>query len=250
MGVTVETDDKLFDIKPMFGWQRTVGLFPSGTKRHTAQRALNAALVSWLPLAVFAAVTELVFRNGTVHSFLTDVAVHTRFLIALPLLIVAEADAIPRFGHVASHFLSAGFIEEQERARYSNVVRSTRRLLDSKVADVAALLLTYSMVVALVYQLPRFEVPAWYWTSAGRPFGLSPAGWWQVLVSLPLLLFLFLGWLWRVLLWWRFLALMSRFDLRLVPAHPDRACGLRFVSSSLRGYRWRSRLEPSSPVGR
>ena len=30
---------------------------------------------------------------------------------------------------------------------------------------------------------------------------------------------------------------MARFDLRLVPAHPDRACGLHFVASSLRGYR-------------
>jgi hypothetical protein len=56
-------------------------------------------------------------------------------------------------------------------------------------------------------------------------------------VSVPLLLLLLWGWLWRLLLWWRFLALMARLDLRLVPAHPDQAGGLKFVSASIRGYR-------------
>jgi hypothetical protein len=56
-------------------------------------------------------------------------------------------------------------------------------------------------------------------------------------VSLPILLVLFLGWLWRVVLWARFLAHVAALDLRLVPAHPDRAGGLRFISTSLEGFR-------------
>jgi len=40
-----------------------------------------------------------------------------------------------------------------------------------------------------------------------------------------------------LLLWWRFLALMSRLDLRLIPTHPDHAGGLKFVSTSIRAYR-------------
>lgn len=79
-------------------------------------------------------------------------------------------------------------------------------------------------------------MPSW-WLRAGRPTGLSLAGWWHALVSVPLLLLLFLGWLWRVMLWARFLWLMARFDLRLVAAHPDGAGGLKFVSTSLRGFR-------------
>jgi hypothetical protein len=57
-----------------------------------------------------------------------------------------------------------------------------------------------------------------------------------VLVSVPLLLLLLLGWLWRVLLWWRFLWLTARLDLRLIPGHPDLAGGLMFVGSSLRSF--------------
>ncbi|HWC77280.1 MAG TPA: hypothetical protein VG778_07455, partial [Blastocatellia bacterium] len=43
--------------------------------------------------------------------------------------------------------------------------------------------------------------------------------------------------LWRVMLWARFLLLVSRLRLRLVPGHPDRAAGLFFLSASLRGFR-------------
>jgi hypothetical protein len=38
-------------------------------------------------------------------------------------------------------------------------------------------------------------------------------------------------------LWARFLVLVAELDLRLLPSHPDSACGLRFVSTSLRGFR-------------
>jgi hypothetical protein len=64
----------------------------------------------------------------------------------------------------------------------------------------------------------------------------SAAGWWHALVSLPLLLVLFFGWLWRLFLWGRFLWCMSRLDLRLIPAHPDHAAGLQFVGYSLRAF--------------
>ena len=83
MGATVQADEELFGVRPLFAWQRTMGLVPSPVERRIAQRALNVALISWLPLFVFAAATELIFRNGTARSFLTDGAVHTRFLIAL-----------------------------------------------------------------------------------------------------------------------------------------------------------------------
>jgi hypothetical protein len=55
-------------------------------------------------------------------------------------------------------------------------------------------------------------------------------------VSLPLLLLLLLGWLWRICMWTRFLWLMSQMQLRLIPSHPDRAAGLRFVGRSLEAF--------------
>jgi hypothetical protein len=45
-----------------------------------------------------------------------------------------------------------------------------------------------------------------------------------------------LGWVWRLILWTRFLHLMARLDLRLVPAHPDRTAGLRFAAYSVQAF--------------
>jgi hypothetical protein len=57
-----------------------------------------------------------------------------------------------------------------------------------------------------------------------------------VLVSLPLTLALLLAWAWRLGLWARFLWLVARLELRLVPAHPDGAAGLGFIGYSARAF--------------
>jgi len=48
----------------------------------------------------------------------------------------------------------------------------------------------------------------------------------------PIVQFLLLRWYWRVLVWARLLWQLSRIELRLVPAHPDRYGGLGFLNST------------------
>ena len=52
---------------------------------------------------------------------------------------------------------------------------------------------------------------------------------WYVGVSVPAFLFLGLRWFWRGFVWSRFLARLSRLDLRLVATHQDGAGGIAFV---------------------
>jgi hypothetical protein len=65
---------------------------------------------------------------------------------------------------------------------------------------------------------------------------LSLAGWWRLLVSQPLVNALLAVWLWRMLLWTRFIAGVARMDLRLVAAHPDWLGGLRFTLLPIRSF--------------
>ena len=58
---------------------------------------------------------------------------------------------------------------------------------------------------------------------------ITPAGWWYILISLPVLYFFLTCWLWLFLLWAWFLFRTSRLDLELTPTHPDRAGGLGFL---------------------
>ena len=61
---------------------------------------------------------------------------------------------------------------------------------------------------------------------------MTLAGWWYLLISLPVMRFLALRWLWRLLLWAWILWRVSRLELHPRPAHPDRAGGLAFLGGT------------------
>jgi hypothetical protein len=67
---------------------------------------------------------------------------------------------------------------------------------------------------------------------AGGRWQLTPAGFWYVLVSIPILRFILLRWYMRLFIWFRFLWHVSRINLKLIPTHPDRAAGLAFLGRS------------------
>jgi hypothetical protein len=55
-------------------------------------------------------------------------------------------------------------------------------------------------------------------------------------VSIPLFQFLLFRWYFRIFIWIRFLAQVSRCRLKLVPTHPDRAGGLGFLANISVGF--------------
>jgi hypothetical protein len=234
MSLAIEHYKDLLDGGPPCRLQRALGLIKPDDPR-IARRAELAVLIGWAPLVVLAIVEGLVLRNHVAESFFSDFAVHARSLVAAPLLIFAEADCTPWLGKVARQFVDAGLIREQDRARFDAAIASTHRLLDSKLAELIVVVLAYGLVLILLLNIPLSQFPGWQ-QSEGGSYSFSLARWWHVLVSMPLLLLLLLGWLWRVLLWGRFLWLTARLDLRLIPGHPDLAGGLMFVSFSLRGF--------------
>lgn len=235
MTSAADTNDELFDSGPLLRWERWLGLVKSG-RPIAAKRSVIAVLIGWVPLAVLSAAQYLISGDELAKSFFSDIAVHVRFLLAVPALILAEAECIPRLGRIVDHFAETGLIIDSDKSRFQAAVSSTRRLLDSMAGDVVMFVLAYAVVAILVFYLSIDAVIPWH-HRASAAFRLSPAGWWHALVSLPLFLVIFFGWLWRLLIWTRFLFLMSRLDLHLIASHPDRVGGLKFISSSLRGFR-------------
>jgi hypothetical protein len=175
------------------------------------------------------------FADSSANSFFSDFSVHARYLIALPALIFAESDCIPRFERIVRHFMDIGLIPDSDMQRYRVAVQSTRRLLNSRYGEMIVPLVSYLSVIPMMLYLSSDFIPQWQLTPSGS---FSVAGWWHLLVSLPLLLILVFGWLWRIILWARFLMLMASLDLQLLSSHPDSVGGLRFVSTSLRGFRF------------
>jgi hypothetical protein len=218
----------LFENAPPRALERRLGL-PSQIGR----RAVLVALVGWLPLLLLSIVQSLVFRDDELQSLLWETGVHARYLVAAPLLVLAEAHCAPQLGGIANHFVHAGLVPDEQRGRFDAALASTRRLLQSNTAEIVVLLLAYALVTISV--MSHQEIPKWHLGGGMMPV-FSLAGWWHVLISLPLLLVLIFGWMWRLALWTRLLWLISRLDLRLVASHPDHVAGLSFVGHSLRAF--------------
>jgi len=216
----------------LFGGGPPMGRFESGTLKmetRTFRVAVGAMAIGWLPPCLLTAAQTLVTGDGSLHSFLTDYGVLARSLIAAPLLILGQAVATPRLGAVVRHFREAGLVHTADVGRYCDIVHSTRRLRDSRFAEII-IAITGFVLAAAFWTVPASQLPAWHHAGSGA---VSAAGWWHEFVSLPILSLLLLGWLWRLGLWTRFLWKVSRLDLLLIPSHPDGAAGLKFLGMSL-----------------
>jgi hypothetical protein len=97
-------------------------------------------------------------------------------------------------------------------------------------------ILAYLALAELNHVLRIEDLPKWHVHAGSHAIVHTPAGLWHAWISSPLLLLIFLGWMWRQLLLWRLLWLVSRLNLCLIASHPDRSGGLRFLAGAIRGY--------------
>ena len=201
------------------------------------RRLVVIPLFAWLPLLILSALGGRAWGDAVGVPFLMDIEVHVRFLVALPLLILAELVVHQRMRPVMRQFLERGLIADTSRARFDAALPSAVRLRNSVVAEVLLIALVY--VVGVVYIWPLYgvlDVATWYTMPADGGRRLSPAGWWFLYVSLPLVQFLLARWYFRLFLWIRFLWQVARCELRLLPTHPDRAGGLGFLSGIVNAF--------------
>ena len=215
---------EIFDGGPPFRLEKSLGLIKPNQRR-SVQRAILAVLIVWAPLFVLSVIESLVLEKNKLGSLIVDLTVIFRYLIAVPLFILAEEGTIFRLGQIVRHFIDAGIITAADRPRFDGIIAQARRLLNSATVEVLVVALAYLAIIILIRVFPDQDVPFWHKAGDGGS-GYSWAGWWHALVSAPVGLVLLLGWLWRILIWGFFLFRVSRLDLQLVPTHPDLVGGV------------------------
>jgi len=198
------------------------------------QRVIFIALLAWLPLLALAALEGNLLGGGVAVPFLLDIEVHVRFLVAVPLLIVAELVVHRRMRPIAQAFLDRKTIPEDAMTRFDGAITSALRLRNSVLAEVLLIALVYGVGVLIVWRhYTALDTATWYGTPSDGGTTLSLAGIWYGYVSLPIFQFLLIRWYFRLFIWTRFLWQVSRIELNLVPTHPDRLGGLGFLSGTV-----------------
>src|SRR6516225_9685377 len=191
------------------------------------RRLLTVTLVAWLPLLLLSTFGSPVGNLGRL-SFFHDVEVHVRFLIALPILIAAELIVHLRIRAVVSRFVDWGIVLPQNFLPFHRAIQSAIKLRNSIPLEVGLLVCVYAVGLWLWHSRISIDVATWYALPGGR-WHLTPAGFWYVFISIPILQFILLRWYVRFFIWYRFLWQVCRIPLNLIPTHPDRAGGLGFL---------------------
>ncbi len=197
------------------------------------RKILLLILVTWVPLVLLSLVAGHAFGNRVAVTLLRDPVILSRFLFVLPLLALAEIVVERSLGVQARQFLASGVVPAGEAVKLEAAKAEALRLRESVVAE--GVIVVLAVAIAIIVQvLIRFgsEESTWKRSDAG----ITLAGWWYILVSLPILFFFLLRWLWIFLLWSRFLFRISRLGLELTPTHPDRAGGLGFLGWGLASF--------------
>lgn len=193
-----------------------------------AQRPMAPWIAGGLLAVVLVPALVLAAMQGTLMSgvqvpLARDHTVWMRFLLSMPLLVLAAPPADAKLWR-ALHHLRA-LVQPDDTARFEATLARLRRWRDSIVPELALFVLAVSGSFAAV-SLPFYDQVANWRVDAQ---GLTPAGMWIHWVGMPVFRFLALLWTWRLLLWvlllWRF----ARLDLALHAAHPDGRGGLAFL---------------------
>jgi hypothetical protein len=202
-----------------------------GRSRHWPEVRLGIALalMTWLPLLILAAIEGVLFAGTVKVSFMASLSSHVRFLVAMPLLFVAEVWIDPRLASFVAQSVDSGLVPASKRAALDRAMKSAARWRDSVAVEAVIL----GLAVVLVATGVRVELPAgistWSAVSTGTGPHLTLAGWWYLAAALPVFQFLLARWFWRLLIWFVFLWRLSRIGLDLVPTHPDLSGGLGYL---------------------
>ncbi|MGR9088708.1 MAG: hypothetical protein ACU841_16790 [Gammaproteobacteria bacterium] len=228
--MTIEQSDlsiSLFRDDLLFRVQRRVGLIPK-QGLGLVRRAVFFAMLAWLPIAVWAAFTGRALPGAVGEPLLQHFGIHVRFLIAIPLLILAEGTAHSLTLRLIPYFRTSGLVPEGQHESFREALHGMIRLRNST--------LPWAVIIAIItsglgFQPPFAEEHELVWASVGEqpPLRLGFGGWWMAYVSRPIFLGLICAWLWRLVLLFLLLKRIAALNLEIVLTHPDRAGGLGFL---------------------
>lgn len=206
-----------------------MGLEPATTTRRLT-KVLLLILVTWVPLVLLSLWNGHAWGHLVEEPLLLSTVIYSRFLFVVPLLELAQLIVETSLDTQMRHFLDSGLVPAREQAKFLEARQAVIRSRGSVGAEVAIAIAALTLSVT-----SRVFVRAGLQNSTWERLGdaITPAGWWYIVVSLPILFFLLLRWLWIFLLWAWFLVRVSRLDLELTPTHPDRAGGLGFLGWGL-----------------
>lgn len=194
---------------------RRVGLVSASGS--TLTLAAVAALVCWVPVAI--ALNRAIARqggSGSVEPFYSYFAMHVMCLLAIPLLIIGICTGMRLLTALLERFETSELVDAAGMADWHRMIHASARTRDLVLPWL--FLGTFALMTLMARELPLQQ-----------ELGVDAhGGFWFLHFVRPLYIALAACVLWRLLIFTLLAVRISRFDLKLVVTHPDRAGGVGF----------------------
>lgn len=202
-----------------------------GTDRLPTRRAaISLALVAWVPPALLATVQSFADDSYRGLAFFADFTSHTRYLLAIAVMITTERYASGRILLLIRQFREAQLLTEDSSPSYAAALELADRRSGSALAE--TFIATTAFIWSGLTTSYAIRVAGRSWDGAlfEEEVVLSWAGEAARFVSTPLFVFLTLRWFWRLMVWTGLLYRLSKLPLDYMPLHPDRSAGVGFLA--------------------
>ncbi len=210
-------------------WSIFVSRIEQRTGLGPVRRALIATLMVWVPLLVLSWID---YRGGAVAApVATDIAVHVRCLVMIPVLVAGETAVAFFFPWILGQVRESGVLAAEDEPAYRQLLLRAAALRNSPwaVPAIVVLLMLPTMLVSL--HLVDTDLLLLKTGEERERARIGLAGQWYTFVVRPLVGILLAAWLWRT---WAVAVYLcrgiARLPLRFAPTHPDGAGGLGFVA--------------------
>jgi hypothetical protein len=206
------------------------GLKMEGTStRHITKRILFLIAITWLPLLTLSALQGLAFGDKVEIPFWKDFAIHSKFLIILPLLLFAEGPFDFKLKEITIQFFKSGLLDEKDLVRYEEIKKKVNGLADSVWPDVIILIAIVLNLLFRFISVGASQISIWIFLPDNQTSSISWAGIYLAFICGPFFQFILIRWVWRWIIWFIYFRKLARLPLKLNSAHPDMAGGLGFL---------------------
>ena len=220
---------------PFYELQRQLRLLREDALRARSRALLFVGLAWGVPL-ILSLVAGNAYGPPADKPYLFELGVWARFFIAVGLFMLMERQAEERLRTHLQQFARAPLLAPDSFPAAAEAVTKALKRRDGRLAEALCLIMAILGTVVFYFRVIHGETSSWLVQVSPDGNALSLAGWWCVVVSNPLFLFLLLRWLWRVFVWSKLLRELASLELRLVATHPDGHGGLAFIGQYPNAY--------------
>lgn len=211
-----------------------IGILGGGAKVQLSRVLIPFALC-WLPLAVITLFQGTFWTGNMDTSFITSFDTQARFLITMPILILAEKLVSSKLDRILGQLKNSGIVNKEDHITFDEIIKRNVKFLKSHWTDIAVFVICYIHVfIVLFYKSENTSFLSWQIYYEDGEASLDFAGKWSTLISRPFILFLFYRWILRIVVWGNILRSVSNLKLNLFAIHPDLCGGLGFLGYSIR----------------